>query len=164
MKRLTCIAALGLATLASTASAQDLEFWGESDYWQVMIDPSLGYGCLIQTAYEDGTFVRIGFDLNEGEGYVAAFNDTWGDIAQDEWYPVLFALDRNEYDGEARGVWWDGTPGLDIPFDSTDFLFDIAKKYTMSIYNEYGDFVSFDLTGSYRALEAAVECQDEVGW
>ncbi|MFC6639886.1 hypothetical protein GV827_22025 [Sulfitobacter sp. JBTF-M27] len=153
---------LGIA-LSSPALAQELEHWGSSDYWDVMIDPSLGDGCLIQSEFTDGSVVRIGFDPSDGGGYVTVFNMAWGDIEQDEWYSVLFDLDGEEYEAEAQGMYLEGVPGADIPFDNPDFLFDIAKKYTMTLYNEQGEVMSIDLTGSYAALEAAIECQEDVG-
>ena len=92
-----------------------------------MIDPSLGYGCLIQAEYTDGSLVRIGLDRNEDMGYVTAFNMAWGDIEEGAIYDIAFALDDEVYQGEARGIWLNGVPGADIYFDSVDFLFDIAK-------------------------------------
>ncbi len=163
--KLTTFAAAMLLTSASVTPvlAQVLEPWGSSDYWDVMIDPSLGNGCLIQSEFSDGSVVRIGFDRSEGGGYVTAFNTAWGDIEEGAWYPVLFALDGEEYNADARGMYLNGVPGADIPFDSQDFLFDIAQKYTMTLYTEGGEVMSIDLTGSYKALEAAIECQEEMG-
>ena len=60
-------------------------------------------------------------------------------------------------------MYLNGVPGADIPFDNPDFLFDLAKKYTMTVYTEEGEVMAIDLTGSYQALEAAIECQDEIG-
>lgn len=128
-----------------------------------MIDPSLGNGCLIQSEFNDGSVVRIGFDRTQGGGYVTAFNMAWGDIEEGAYYSVLFALDGQDYDAEARGMYLGDVPGADIPFDNPDFLFDIAKKYTMTLYTEEGEVMSIDLTGSYKALEAAMECQEEMG-
>ncbi len=156
-------ALLAAATGAAPAMAQELKQWGSSDYWDVMVDPSLGNGCLIQSEFSDGSIVRIGFDRNEGAGYVLAFNDAWGDIQEGEWYPVMFDLDGQEYEAEARGMYLEGMPGADILFDNQDFLFDIAQKYTMTLYTEEGEVMSIDLTGSYKALEAAIVCQEEMG-
>lgn len=162
IKVLAIAAVTGLCG-ASPGWAQELEMWGSSDYWDVMIDPSLGDGCLIQSEFDDGSVVRIGFDRLQGVGYVTAFNMAWGDIVEGEWYPVLFALDGQDYEAEARGMYLNGVPGADILFDNPDFLFDIAAKYTMTLYNEYGEVMSIDLTGSNAALGAAIECQEEMG-
>lgn len=164
MKFIAIASALLVGLVFSTpASAQSLEHWGSSDYWEVMIDPSLGNGCLIQSEFSDGSIVRIGFDRLQGGGYVTAFNMEWGDIDEGEWYPVLFSLDGQEYDAEARGLYLNDVPGADISFDNPEFIFDIAAKYTMTLFTENGEVMSIDLTGSSQALEAAVECQDEMG-
>jgi hypothetical protein len=151
------------AAVATSGSAQSLLEWGSSDYWDVYVDPSLGDGCLIQSEFNDGSVVRIGFDRNNGGGYVTAFNGAWGDIEEGAYYPVLFDLDGEEYTADAYGIYLNGVPGADIAFDNSDFLFDIAQKYVMTLYNEQGEVMSIDLTGSSLALEAAIECQEEMG-
>ncbi|WP_406647514.1 hypothetical protein QEZ52_01925 [Aliisedimentitalea scapharcae] len=154
---------LFLAALPFCAVAQQLEPWGEAGGWDVMIDPTLGDGCLIQAAYQDGSVVRIGFDRTEGAGYITAFNESWGDIVEGETYPILFDLDGQEYEGEAQGIYLNDVPGADIYFTNSDFLFDIAAKYTMTLYNEHGEVMAIDLGGTMVGLEAAIACQDEMG-
>jgi hypothetical protein len=149
--------------LAAPLSAQSLEPWGSAGGWDIMIDASLGDGCLIQAAYQDGSTVRIGFDRNRGTGYVTAFNDAWGEIEEGVEYSILFDLDGSEYDGTAEGIYLDGVPGADMHFDNADFLFDLAKKYTMTLYNEFGEVMAIDLGGSYVGLEGVMECQEEMG-
>jgi len=163
MKTLIQNTALAIAFSAVAASAQSLETWGTAGGWDVMIDPSLGYGCLIQAEYTDGSLVRIGLDRNEDMGYVTAFNMAWGDIEEGAIYDIAFALDDEVYQGEARGIWLNGVPGADIYFDSVDFLFDIAKKYTMTLFNSEGEVMAIDLEGSYIGLAAVMMCQDEMG-
>lgn len=156
-------AIFAVATCATLAGAQELEQWGTAGGWDVMIDPSLGDGCLIQAEYQDGSVVRIGFDRNEGSGYITAFNGNWGDIEEGASYPILFDLDGQEYNGEAKGIYLNGVPGADIYFTNSDFLFDIAQKYTMTLYNSNGEVMAIDLDGTYVGLEAVLECQDEMG-
>ncbi|MDO6523592.1 hypothetical protein Q4578_18505 [Shimia thalassica] len=160
----TSIASLAVAAaLSTTAFAQQLEPWGTADGWDIMIDPSLGNGCLIQAEYQDGSVIRIGFDRNEGMGYLTAFNEEWGEIEEGADYGILFDLDGEEYEAVATGIYLNGVPGADIYFDNPDFLFDIAAKYTMRIYNENGLVTAIDLGGTMVGLEAAMECQDELG-
>lgn len=149
--------------MVGAAHAQTLEAWGTAGGWDVMIDPSLGNGCLIQAAYQDGSVIRIGLDRNAGEGYVTAFNYDWGDIVEGAQYGILFDLDGQEYDAVATGIYLDDVPGADIYFDNPDFLFDIAAKLTMTIYNENGYVTAIDLGGTMIGLEAVLECQDEMG-
>ncbi|WP_127113454.1 hypothetical protein [Shimia sediminis] len=160
-KKLTTLAVAAMLPLS--VAAQELEAWGSAGGWDILIDPSLGDGCLIQAAYSDGSVVRIGFDRNEGMGYVTAFNEAWGDIEEGAQYGILFDLDGQEYDATATGIYLNGVPGADIYFDNPDFLFDIAAKYTMTIYNENGYVTAIDLGGTMVGLEGAIECQNEMG-
>ena len=96
-------------------------------------------------------------------GYVTAFNYNWGDIVEGETYPVLFDLDGQEYNGEATGMYLNGVPGADILFDNPDFLWDMAAKYTLTLYNENGEVMAIDLGGTMSGLDAVMQCQDENG-
>lgn len=158
------IAGLALALSAGAGAAQDLIEWGSSDYWSVLIDPTLGNGCLIQSEFEDGSVVRIGLDRTTGFGYVTAFNEAWGDIEAGAMYPVNFALDGEQFNGEAKGIYLNDVPGADIEFDSVDFFMSIAQRQTMTMYNsDGGEVLSIDLTGTMAGLEAVLACQDEQG-
>ena len=161
--RSTAALSMCLALSAGGVAAQELIPWGASDYWDVMIDPSLGNGCLIQGAFQDGSVVRIGFDRTTGFGYVTAFNDAWGAIEEGAIYPVDFTLDGEAFSGEARGMYLNGVPGADIEFDNADFFFSIAARQTMTMYVEGEEVLSIDLTGTMAGLEAVVACQDEQG-
>ncbi|WP_245514059.1 hypothetical protein [Antarcticimicrobium luteum] len=157
------LAAAALIAAAGALQAQQLEQWGTAGGWDVMIDPSLGDGCLIQAAYNDGSLVRIGFDRNEGSGYITAFNEAWGDIEEGATYDISFDLDGQQYDGVAKGIYLNDVPGADIYFDNPDFLFDIAEKYTLTLYHDGGEVMAIDLGGTYVGLEAVIACQDEMG-
>lgn len=161
------LTATALATVfainAGMASAQDLQPWGESDYWAVMIDPTLGNGCLIQGEFADGSLVRIGLDQVAGGGYVTVFNAAWGAIEAGTMYPVTFDLDGETYDGEAKGMILNDVPGADIAFDNVDFFMGIAKHQTMTMFHDGAEVLTIDLTGTMAGLEAVLTCQDEQG-
>ena len=158
-------AAFGLAmgAVAPMAVAEEVEVWGTAGVWDVLIDHSIGSGCLIQAAFEDGSLIRIGFDREAGDGYVAAFNHVWDGIEAGVSYPITFDIDGQSYDGTANGMFLADVPGVDIHFDNPDFLRDLAKKYTMTLYYDGDEVMAIDLGGTYNGLTAAVECQDEMG-
>jgi len=155
------VASVVVAGMAGAAAAQDLEPWGSSDYWDVLVDPTLDNGCLIQSEFEDGSVVRIGLDRRNGSGYVTAFNTAWGAIEPGAVYPVDFTLDGEEFEGEATGIYLDDVPGADIAFDNVDFFMSIAQRQTMTMYHDGAEVLSIDLTGTMAGLEAVMECQDE---
>lgn len=154
------LSTLAFAALAVPAAAQDLVKWDEAGGWDVLIDPTVGNGCLISSEFEDGSTVRIGIDAEKDEGYVMAFNDAWGEIVEGQIYPVTFDLDGEEYEGEAKGTWLNGTPGVDIAFDSEDFIMDLAQRNTMTLSHDGDEVMAIDLSGSFEGLEEAIACQE----
>lgn len=131
--------------------------------WDILVDPTVGNGCLINAVFEDGSDVRVGFAPDTGYGYILALNDGWEGVEDDVMYPVSMDVDGAIYEGEGKGIHIDGLPGVDIEFDSADFLMDVATKQTLTLSTEAGEIMSIDLTDSLRALEAAIACQDAQG-
>lgn len=145
--------------VSGAAVAQDLVTMGTVGVWEVMVDPTVGNGCLINAEFEDGSDVRIGFDAESGGGYLMAMNNAWGDIEDDKSYPITFDVDGSVYEGQAVGLHLDDMPGVDIAFDSAEFLMDVAQKQTLTLIHDGQAVMAIDLTDSYAALEAALECQ-----
>jgi hypothetical protein len=141
-------------------AAQELTTWGEAGGWNVMVDSSLGNGCLIQTSFTDGSVVRIGIDAAQGAGYVTAFNENWGDIEVGAMYPISFDVDGEMYEGQAKGIWLNDVPGADIYFDNEDFMFDLAARQTLTLYHDGTEVMAIDLTGTMAGLEEVLVCQD----
>lgn len=125
-----------------------------------MIDPSLGHGCLIQAASEDGPLVGIGFDRNRDAGHVTAVNEAWGDIEEGAACSILLDLDGEKHQVEPCGSDLNGVPGADISFDNVDALCDIARKHTMTPYTGERRVVDIDPEGTSSGLQAAVGCQE----
>jgi hypothetical protein len=153
-------ATFGFMLLASTAFADDLVPYSTAGGWDVMVDTTLGNGCFLTSEYEDGSTVRIGFDRTAGNGYVAAYNQGWGEIEDDKAYPITFMLDDQKYDGEAHGMHLDEVPGVWITFDSIDFLADLAARTTMTLQHDGTDVMSIDLSGSDQAITETIACQE----
>lgn len=152
---------LGMALCANAALAQDLVPYSEAGGWTIAVDPTLGNGCLLSSEFEDGSTVRIGFDVTAGNGYVAAFNEGWGEIEDGTIYPVSFMLDDQHYDGEARGIHLNDVPGAWITFDNVDFLVDLAARDKMVLQHNGEDVMSIDLSGSDDAITETLDCQGD---
>lgn len=162
MKTWICAACCAVI-FAPAAMAQELVYWDEVGGWEILVDPTLGNGCLIQAEFTNDVLVRVGFDRDEGGGYVTAFHENWGDIVEGEAYDILFDLDGQTYEGVAHGLYLADVPGADIYFDSPDFLWDIAARQTMTLFNDSGEVMAIDLTGTMVALDAALTCQEQQG-
>ncbi len=155
--------AAAFALIGSAAVAQDLVPYSQAGGWDVVVDTTLGNGCFLTSEFEDGSTVRIGFNRTAGNGYVAAFNENWGDIVDGESYPITFLLDEEQYDGAATGMHLDALPGAVISFDSVDFLSDLAARNTMTLQSEGEDVMMIDLSGSDEAVAETIACQEAQG-
>ncbi|WP_199489463.1 hypothetical protein [Pseudotabrizicola alkalilacus] len=156
-------ATMALAGFSAMATAQTLMTYDTVGVWDVLVDPTIGNGCLINAEFEDGSDVRIGFAPDTGYGYILALNDGWEGVEDDVMYPVSMDVDGSVYEGEGKGIHIDNLPGVDIEFDSADFLLDVATKQTLTLSTEAGEIMSIDLTDTLRALESAIACQEAQG-
>lgn len=150
------------AFTASSALSQQLIDKGFVEGWNIMVDPALGNGCLIQTIYQDLSVVRLGYDALDNRGYFAVYNKAWGDIKQGESYPIRFDLDGKSYDATAIGFNQRDVPGATVFFTDRSFVDAIAQNKTMTVYNPAGEVVmAIDLKGTAKALEYARDCQNK---
>ncbi len=145
------------------AVAQDLVTYDTVGVWDILVDPTVGNGCLINAAFEDGSDVRIGFENDGDSGYLLAMNSAWEGIEDGTVYPISLDVDGSVYEGEGTGIHIDDLPGVDISFDTADFLLDVATKQTLTLLNDEGPVMSIDLADSHAALEAAIACQEAQG-
>lgn len=157
------MAALGLAVSAGAASAQlvDQGFVGG---WNIMMDPEMGNGCLIQTVYEDRSVVRIGYDRLNDRGYIVTFNKGWGDIREGETYPITFDLDGERFDAVATGFRLDRVPGAGVFFDDPAFVTALGAREVLRVFNASGaEVMAVSLKGSAKAIDYARQCQARQG-
>lgn len=159
---MTRLLALTFAAFTATAAwSQDLIDKGFVEGWNIMMDPALGNGCLIQTVYQDLSVVRLGYDALDNRGYFTVYNKAWGEIESGQSYPIRFELDGNSFDATAIGFKQDRVPGATVFFTDRNFVNAIAQNKTMTVYNPAGEVVmAIDLKGTAKALEYARDCQN----
>ncbi|SLN58178.1 hypothetical protein [Ruegeria meonggei] len=160
---MTRLLALTFAAFTATAAwSQELIDKGFVEGWNIMMDPALGNGCLIQTIYQDLSVVRIGYDALDNRGYFAVYNKAWGEIEQGKSYPIRFELDGKSFDANAIGFNQRDVPGATVFFTDRSFVKAIAQNKTMTVYNPAGEVVmAIDLKGTAKALDYARECQNK---
>ncbi|MBK0326402.1 hypothetical protein I5535_03755 [Rhodobacteraceae bacterium F11138] len=161
MKILTALMTAAILFLPTGAvQAQALIDKGFVSGWNVMVDPEMGNGCLIQTVYQDLSVIRIGYDATTNRGYFVAFNKGWRRVEEGKTYDIRFDLDGESFDAVATGFELDRVPGVGVFFDDREFIHAIARKKGMTIYSPAGEPVmAIDLAGSAKALEYARKCQ-----
>ncbi|MBE1285639.1 MAG: hypothetical protein GJ676_20170 [Rhodobacteraceae bacterium] len=158
-------AAAALAVSAVQATAQELIDKGFYHGWNLLVDPSFGNGCLIQTVYEDLSLVRLGYDALNQQGYFTVYNKAWGEVKKGERYNIRFDLDGQSFDAVATGVQTGKAHGAIVFFKDREFIHAIAQKKVMTVFGQTGQRVmAIDLAGTAKALEYARSCQEEQGW
>ena len=156
---------VGSVIVGTSVRAQELIDRGFVHGWNLMVDPSFGNGCLIQTVYQDLSVVRLGYDATGNRGYFAVFNKNWGQIKKGQTYDIAFDLDGTRFDAQAVGFKEGKVPGAVVFFTDRNFVHAIAQKQRMTVYGQTGQPVmQIDLSSTAKALDYARDCQNELGW
>jgi len=127
------VLAAGLALSAVGASAQGLIDKGFVHGWNVMVDPQMGNGCLIQTVYEDLSVVRIGYDAAGNRGYFVVFHEGWKNFEPGQQYPITFDLDGERFEATATGFRQNRVPGAGVFFDDPAFVSATARRNVLTV-------------------------------
>ena len=161
MKRLLLIAALLVPSLSHAAELIDRGYFNG---WNVMVDPNLGNGCLIQSGRDGKSLVRIGYDATKRQGYLVIFNPDWHRITTGTQTRVVFDLDGRQYPAEVTSLKVGGVQGFGVTFQQGAVYDEIARSSVMTVFNAKGEAVySLDLTGTGEAIAEARKCQAEMG-
>lgn len=160
LKRILILgAAIGMLA-ATTASADTYERYGEVEGWKVFIDNERK-SCLIEAIDDAENVVQMGLTEDRGVGYVGVFTKAKTSIKRGEKEAVAILLGDNLYLGEATGMKGNITKGYSggyVLSDDPQFAEDIAKKQVMIVFPEKEFAFTVDLTGTYKAMEMAREC------
>lgn len=144
---------------ASTALAQPFNPYGEESGWNILVNEAFDNGCLIEKVMDDGLQVQIGVDPRDERGYVAIYVQAEKGVEDGMSVPVMFDLDGDKFSGDATGGVIDGYQGGYVYFNNPKFALDLAQKQTLTVTPEGRDATVVDLTGSKKAMQAMIACQ-----
>ncbi|TXR46325.1 hypothetical protein FVA77_25665 [Phyllobacterium endophyticum] len=152
--------AIAAFSLPSTA-AETVKKYGSAAGWDIYAKDSTGPGCLIMRDNADGeTQVQIGIDATAApRGYLALYSKNPTKITPGENISVVFDIDGERYAGVAKGQEMQGYEGAFVPFNNLDFIYDLAKKKTLTITSKRHRTIVVNLTGTDDAFKALRECQ-----
>ncbi len=154
------VLAASVALFASSAMVQADQLLEEAGGWEVYRSEDLGNGCYMSSAYEDGSLIQIGFDIENDTGFMTVSNSAWTDIEDGATYPVSFSLDDQSYTADAHGMALEGAGGIFVEIESEDFLIDLAQREVLSLSNEQDEVARIDLTGTRDAIAAIANCME----
>ena len=157
-------AALAIAALAATdAAAQSSPYqqYGSEAGWDIFVNTKTN-NCMIVKGVEEQTQVQMGFDntTDKLRGYLALYTRNGADIGAGEKINVLFDIDGQQFSGEATGAKMEGFDGAYVYVNNIDFIYDLAKKKTLTITPRGRAPLLVSLTGTDAAFKALRACQE----
>ena len=157
-------AALAIAALTATgAAAQSSPYqkYGSEAGWDIFVNTKTN-NCLIARGVEQQTQVQMGIDktANNPRGYIALYTKKGADVGAGEKINVLFDVDGQQFSGEATGAKMEGFDGAYVYVNNIDFIYDLAKKKTMTITPQGRPPLLVSLSGTDAAFKALRACQE----
>ncbi|KQV72110.1 hypothetical protein [Rhizobium sp. Root1220] len=155
--------AVGIALLCSTLVASEVMAqtkYGSEAGWDIIVKDDMGPGCLITKANADDTQVQMGIDATGAlRGYMALYTKADTKVTAGQKLQVLFDVDGQQFQGEAKGQAIDGYTGAFAWVTNADFIYDLAKKNAVTITPQGGNPVVIKLAGTDAAFKALRACQ-----
>ena len=158
-----------LATLCSTllsaaAIAQDAAKWGQVGGWMIRVDRSVGNGCFAVQVYDNGTIIRLGFNMDRKTIYLMLGNQAWNSLEVGKRYQMFFVFDGvDRYNGElVATALANGTVLLDHNNVSVNFTKAFMERNAVQIYYQGSRIGNFSLSNTYAAIAEVLNCQRDI--
>jgi hypothetical protein len=153
--------ALAIAALAATGASAASKKYGSEAGWDIFVNENTGPGCLLARKLTADTQIEMGIDSTaDPRGYLALYTKAEADVSAGEKLSVVFDVDGQKFTGEATGQQLEGFRGASVPVNNPDFIYDLAKKKTLTITPEGRDPIVISLTGTDAAFKALRACQE----
>ena len=156
------MAIIFLAVSAATvARAQEQLKWGEAGEWAILIDPSVGNGCLMEKQFDEGTLVQFGNVPDRSGGFLAIYNPDWADIKDGATGMLKLEFPKIRFAGDVVGVATEGRFGGYAFFDNPNVMREFSRNNDMTVVGELGRTIEVSLSGTSNAIKAVTTCQGE---
>ena len=154
--------ALAVVVLTATAAAAATSKYGSEAGWDIYIDSNMGPGCLITQELPPDSQVQMGIDATAANkrGFIALYTKAGANVGAGEKLSVLFDVDGQQFSGEAKGQQIEGFKGAFVWANNPEFIYDLAKKHTLTITPEGRDPIVLSLAGTNAAFKALRACQE----
>jgi hypothetical protein len=154
IKKIAIGMALAMTALSATGAVAQNKY-GSAAGWDILVKDNMGPGCLIAKSNADGTQIQMGIDANgQKRGYMALYTKADTKVAAGEKLSVLFEVDGQQFNGEAKGQQEGGFQGAIVWVNNPDFIYNLAKKKTLTISPKGGSRITVNLAGTDTAFKA----------
>lgn len=161
---LSILALTMTALTAVGAGAQATKTYGKEAGWEILVKDDMGPGCLITKSNpDDQTQLQMGIDATGPlKGYIAIYTKKGANVAAGQKLSVTFDVDGQQFTGEARGQEAGDYIGAFAWVNSPEFIYDLAKRYKLTITSPGRRTLVVDLTGTNAAFKKLRECQNNL--
>ena len=162
-KSMLATVSVAACLLAAPAHAQNSAKWGEVGGWSIRVDRTIGDGCYAHQSYEDGTDVRVGFDMKKKSIFFMIANPAWRSLEVDRLYRMRLTFDdQQSYNGEFRGLRMGDLVWLDHSNVSAAFAGDFMQRNGLRVYYNGARIAGLSLRNTYLAVTEVMNCQREM--
>jgi hypothetical protein len=156
-----------IATVAGTpamGNGGSTFVYGNVSSWVIRTDESQSYRCFAEVAYEGGTSIRIGYNIESARLYLTVADPAWSGLRVGTEHPDVITFD----DGEPLELTGSGVAqaagGVAVhvtipPASSKAFLDAFGARHTLGVAVNDGAAIELSLAGSYRAVRMLEDCQ-----
>ncbi len=140
----------------------EFKAYGEVEGWRVIADVDRG-SCLIEKADDSGV-VQMGLTKDHEFGYLGVFSANETAVKKGAKQEIFIDIDGKLYSADATGMKGNITEGYSGGYllaNNPNFISDLAKKHTMTVFPETSAMFKVDLKGTYKAMEMARKCNTE---
>ena len=137
--------------------------WGEVEGW-TLYQVAERKSCMAERVDANGNVLQMGLTPDHSLGYLGIF--TQADIGlQGGKEDIFLDLDGNLYKGQIQKKskhLSNGYTGGYVLAKDAQFIEDVMKKYEMSVMPEHENSFTVDLKGTFKAIEEARKCNEEI--
>ena len=154
--------ALAIAALTVTGAAAQATYKkvGSEAGWDIYVNENTN-GCLMAKGVGTDNQIQMGVSkTTDLRGYMALYTKKGAEVSAGEKVSVLFDIDGQKFTGDATGVEMEGFDGAFVHFNNPDFIYDLAKKKSMTITPTGRDPIVVSLAGTDAAVKTLRACQD----
>jgi hypothetical protein len=159
------VGALFVGAVAGPAAGKEsgATKWAEVGGWHIGVDHTLADSCFATQSYQDGTALRIGFDMRSRTLYFAITNPGWRSIEAGKSYPLMLVLDnQTKYESEFFGLPWGDRIVLIAGDVAPDFVIDLGEAKDLRAYYQGSSVMHLSLRNAEAAMAELAGCQKEM--
>lgn len=156
-------AAIFAVLTATGAGAETYKKYGSEAGWDIYETGGQDSGCLMSRNLTPDTQFQMGIVPEaQARGYIALYTKKDTQVGTGEEISVLFDVDGQQFTGKAtERQMMDGYSGAFAWVDNPEFIYELAKKKTLTITPAGRDPIVLSLAGTDAALKTLRACQEK---